>query len=66
MQPLRVVVAAGEWEVILSLLKSSMPVIVGWSHLVEISMQGALGEGRGRPKNEGGGTFRSGTGKVPF
>ena len=40
--PLEVIVQAGELQVILALIRDSIPLLSGWSTAVDISMQGAI------------------------
>lgn len=40
--PLEVVVEAGEWEVVLSLLRDSIPQLLGWNQMMSIGVQNAI------------------------
>lgn len=75
--PLEVTVQAGEFEVITSIMKASMPYLVGWSTLMDLSMQRSVddamqgGGGASNPRYSGdgggtGGTGVGGGGNVPF
>lgn len=42
--PLEVVAQAGEFEIIAAIMRSSLPVLVGWSPLVDIALQYSINE----------------------
>lgn len=65
--PLTCEIQAGEFEVLSSLLRESMPKLCGWSEMMDLAMKNAVKEGmkRGRGGGGGGGNFSSSDG-VPF
>ena len=60
-------VQAGEWEVLASLFRTALPALVGWTPLMDISMQSSIDDsetvGGGGHRSSGGG---GGAGNVPF
>jgi hypothetical protein len=73
---MEVSVQAGEFEVILSIMRTSLPVLAGWSPLIDIAVQASIndavrgGGGYSGPTPSNGGKFSSGGwgqgGHVPF
>jgi hypothetical protein len=41
---MEVVAQAGEFEVILAIMKSSLPILAGWSPLIDIAVQANVNE----------------------
>jgi hypothetical protein len=58
---MEVVVQAGEFEVVLAIVKSTLPTLAGWAPLIDIAVVGAINEavdsGSGGGRYRGGGSF---------
>jgi hypothetical protein len=75
---MEVVTQAGEFEVISSIMKSSLPILAGWSPLIDIAVRASIndaaegggsygGNGGGRGASSGGGArFDAISGDLPF
>jgi len=61
--PLEVVAQAGEFEVISAIMRSSLPVLVGWSPLVDIALKSSINEAMNAAYGRGSG---SGSGQQPW
>lgn len=50
--PIEFEVQAGEWEVVASVMKESLPYLVGWNQLMDISSQNAMADAEGRDQDQ--------------
>lgn len=77
--PMEVVAQAGEFEVIFSIMKTSLPILAGWAPLIDYAVQASIKDaasggyggsgGNGGGNSGGGGRFGGGgiaSGGVPF
>jgi len=61
--PMEVVVQTGELQVILSIIRTSLPHLVGWSTTMDIAMKQAITESMRHAGGGGGGGGRGGSGR---
>jgi len=64
--PLTCEIQAGEFEVLSSLLRESMPKLCGWSEMMDVAMKNAVKEGMKRGRGGGGGGGGGGDGGGNF
>jgi len=50
--PIEFEVQAGEWEVVASVMKESLPYLAGWNQLMDISSQNAMADAEGRDQDQ--------------